>query len=54
MRPRTTAAMTVRAVGSTRSGAGHWQVMECNALSGGAAGDGSTCSNWPRSPVSGS
>ena len=21
-----------------RSGAGHWQVMECNALSGGAAG----------------
>jgi hypothetical protein len=39
MRPRTAAAMTVRAVGPTDGPVpGHLQVMECNALSGGAAG----------------
>jgi hypothetical protein len=41
MRPRTAAAMTVRAVGSTDGPVPeHWQVMECSALSGGTAGTG--------------
>ena len=50
MRPRTAAAMTVRAVGSTDGPVpGHLQVMEVQRAERWRSRDGSTWSNWPRS-----